>query len=69
VASESHFKAELTLSIFSGTVFVTGNANKLKEVQAILAAGTSGISVTNQAVDCKQIANARVLKTLIQNKH
>jgi len=46
-------------------VFVTGNANKLKEVQAILAAGTSGISVTNQAVDCKQIANVEVFKILI----
>jgi len=32
-------------------VFVTGNANKLKEVKAILAAGTSGIEVTSQAVD------------------
>lgn len=32
-------------------VFVTGNANKLKEVKAILAAGDSGIEVTNQAVD------------------
>jgi hypothetical protein len=30
---------------------VTGNANKLKEVRAILAAGDSGIEVTSQAVD------------------
>lgn len=35
------------------TVFVTGNANKLKEVRAILASGSSGIEVTNQAVDGK----------------
>lgn len=34
-------------------VFVTGNANKLKEVKAILAAGESGIEVTSQAVDGK----------------
>lgn len=32
-------------------VFVTGNANKLKEVKAILAAGTSGIEVTSQSVE------------------
>lgn len=32
-------------------VFVTGNANKLKEVKEILAAGDSGIEVTSQAVD------------------
>jgi len=32
-------------------VFITGNANKLKEVKAILAAGGSGIEVTSQAVD------------------
>ena len=32
-------------------VFVTGNANKLKEVKAILAAGGSGIEVTSQAID------------------
>ncbi len=36
------------------SVFVTGNTNKLKEVRAILAAGTSGIDVTNQAVDGEQ---------------
>lgn len=34
-------------------VFVTGNANKLKEVKAILAAGDSGIEVTSKAVDGK----------------
>ena len=32
-------------------VFVTGNANKLREVQQILAVGDSGIQVTNQALD------------------
>lgn len=32
-------------------VFVTGNANKLKEVKAILAAGTSRIEVTSQSVE------------------
>lgn len=32
-------------------VFVTGNANKLREVKAILAAGDGGIEVTSQAVD------------------
>lgn len=32
-------------------VFVTGNANKLKEVKAILATGDSGIECTSQAVD------------------
>lgn len=32
-------------------VFVTGNANKLKEVKAILAKGDSGIECTSQAVD------------------
>jgi len=53
--------AQLTPQNISGTVFVTGNANKLKEVQAILAAGTSGISVTNQAVDCKKLGNLRIL--------
>ncbi|WVW83968.1 inosine triphosphate pyrophosphatase [Kwoniella bestiolae CBS 10118] len=36
-------------------VFVTGNANKLKEVQAILASGESGVSVTSQAVDVPEI--------------
>ncbi|KAK1924268.1 inosine triphosphate pyrophosphatase-like protein [Papiliotrema laurentii] len=36
-------------------VFVTGNANKLKEVKAILAAGTSGIEVTSQAVDVPEV--------------
>ncbi|OCF60637.1 inosine triphosphate pyrophosphatase [Kwoniella mangroviensis CBS 10435] len=36
-------------------VFVTGNANKLKEVQAILASGASGVSVTSQAVDVPEI--------------
>jgi inosine triphosphate pyrophosphatase len=35
------------------TVLVTGNANKLKEVKAILAAGDSGIEVTARAVDGK----------------
>jgi hypothetical protein len=39
------------------SVFVTGNANKLKEVKAILAAGDSGIEVTSKAVDGKY--NAR----------
>ncbi len=34
-------------------VFVTGNANKLREVKAILAAGTSGIEATNQGLDGK----------------
>ena len=43
------------MSASKSFVFVTGNANKLKEVQAILAAGTSGISVTNQAVDLPEI--------------
>lgn len=38
---------ELTYS----SAFVTGNANKLKEVKAILAAGDSGIEVTSEAVD------------------
>jgi hypothetical protein len=33
------------------TVFVTGNANKLKEVQAILQKGNAPISVTSQNVD------------------
>lgn len=33
------------------SVFVTGNANKLREVKAILAAGDSSIEVTSQAVD------------------
>jgi hypothetical protein len=32
-------------------VFVTGNANKLREVKAILAAGGTGVEVTSQAVD------------------
>ena len=32
-------------------VFVTGNANKLKEVEAILASGRSDIYVTSHAVD------------------
>ncbi|BEI86766.1 hypothetical protein CcaverHIS002_0701120 [Cutaneotrichosporon cavernicola] len=36
-------------------VFVTGNANKLKEVKAILATGDSGIEVTNQAVDVPEL--------------
>ncbi|WVF71513.1 inosine triphosphate pyrophosphatase [Kwoniella sp. CBS 6097] len=36
-------------------VFVTGNANKLKEVKAILAAGTSGVEVTSQAVDVPEV--------------
>lgn len=35
----------------SQAVFVTGNANKLREVKAILDAGGAGIEVTNQAVD------------------
>lgn len=34
-------------------MFVTGNANKLREVKAILDAGGAGIEVTNQAVDGK----------------
>jgi len=36
---------------FPSIVFVTGNANKLREVQQILAVGDSGIQVTNQALD------------------
>ncbi|WWC89270.1 inosine triphosphate pyrophosphatase [Kwoniella dendrophila CBS 6074] len=36
-------------------VFVTGNANKLKEVQAILAAGGSGVSVTSQSVEVPEV--------------
>ncbi|WWC62025.1 inosine triphosphate pyrophosphatase [Kwoniella dejecticola CBS 10117] len=36
-------------------VFVTGNANKLKEVQAILAAGNGDITVTSQSVDVPEI--------------
>nr|KIR50377.1 inosine triphosphate pyrophosphatase [Cryptococcus bacillisporus CA1280] len=36
-------------------VFVTGNANKLREVKAILAAGDSGIEVTSQSVDVPEL--------------
>ncbi|KAL7421636.1 nucleoside triphosphate pyrophosphohydrolase ham1 [Cryptotrichosporon argae] len=36
-------------------VFVTGNANKLREVQAILAAGGSGIECEAQAVDVPEV--------------
>ncbi|KAJ9092076.1 hypothetical protein QFC19_008850 [Naganishia cerealis] len=36
-------------------VFVTGNANKLREVQQILAVGDSGIQVTNQALDVPEV--------------
>ncbi|ORY33949.1 DNA repair-related protein [Naematelia encephala] len=36
-------------------VFVTGNANKLKEVKAILAAGGSDIQVTSQAIDVPEV--------------
>ncbi|WVR09759.1 inosine triphosphate pyrophosphatase [Kwoniella sp. DSM 27419] len=36
-------------------VFVTGNANKLREVQAILAAGDSGVTVTSQSVDVPEL--------------
>lgn len=37
-------------------VFVTGNANKLREVSAILdSSGSSGISVTSQSVDVPEV--------------
>ncbi|KAJ9103748.1 hypothetical protein QFC21_002208 [Naganishia friedmannii] len=36
-------------------VFVTGNANKLREVQQILAVGDSGFQVTNQALDVPEV--------------
>ncbi|KAK4686133.1 XTP/dITP diphosphohydrolase, partial [Tremellales sp. Uapishka_1] len=36
-------------------VFVTGNANKLKEVQAILASGASGLTITSQSVDVPEV--------------
>ncbi|WVO16161.1 inosine triphosphate pyrophosphatase [Cryptococcus depauperatus] len=39
----------------SSFVFVTGNANKLREVKAILAAGGSGIGCTSQAVDVPEV--------------
>jgi inosine triphosphate pyrophosphatase len=45
-------------------VFVTGNANKLKEVKAILAAGGSGIEVTSQAVDGGCLLDSEVLLEL-----
>jgi hypothetical protein len=48
-------KAETCITLFQ-PVFVTGNANKLKEVKAILAAGTSGIDVTNQGVDGESLS-------------
>lgn len=35
------------------SVFVTGNANKLKEVKAILAAGETKMEITSRAIDCK----------------
>jgi inosine triphosphate pyrophosphatase len=41
------------------SAFVTGNANKLKEVKAILAAGDSGIEVTSEAVDGELSAASR----------
>lgn len=50
-------------------VFVTGNANKLKEVKAILAVGDSGIEVTNQAVDgmsCPSSPSSSFLTTLLR---
>ncbi|ORX36596.1 putative DNA repair-related protein [Kockovaella imperatae] len=36
-------------------VFVTGNKNKLKEVQQILASGTGELQITNQDVDAPEI--------------
>jgi hypothetical protein len=45
------------------SVFVTGNANKLKEVKAILAAGDSGIEVTSKAVDGKSAITGIELTT------
>ncbi|ODN82071.1 inosine triphosphate pyrophosphatase [Cryptococcus amylolentus CBS 6039] len=36
-------------------VFVTGNANKLREVQAILATGDSGIKCTSQSLDVPEV--------------
>ncbi|KAK8864450.1 inosine triphosphate pyrophosphatase [Kwoniella newhampshirensis] len=36
-------------------VFVTGNANKLKEVNAILAAGGTGVQVTSESVDVPEV--------------
>ena len=50
---------DITLVYACTVVFVTGNANKLKEVQAILAAGTSGITATNQAVDREYLQPAK----------
>jgi hypothetical protein len=50
-------KAETFITL-SQPVFVTGNANKLKEVKAILAAGTSGIDVTNQGVDGESLSRS-----------
>jgi inosine triphosphate pyrophosphatase len=47
------------------TVFVTGNANKLKEVKEILAAGDSGIEVTSQAVDGQSVQLAFMSLNLI----
>jgi inosine triphosphate pyrophosphatase len=35
----------------SNPVFVTGNANKLKEVKAILSQGGNPIEIDNQALD------------------
>ncbi|KAL1411562.1 nucleoside triphosphate pyrophosphohydrolase ham1 [Vanrija albida] len=36
-------------------VFVTGNANKLREVQQILQAGDSGVTCTSQSVDVPEL--------------
>lgn len=37
-------------------VFVTGNANKLKEVKAILATGETKMEITSRAIDCESDA-------------
>jgi hypothetical protein len=51
VRSVPSTEAELPCADRVFSVFVTGNANKLKEVKAILASGEGGVEVTNQAVD------------------
>ena len=42
-------------------VFVTGNANKLREVKAILAAGNGELEITNEDVDRKFWASENTL--------
>jgi inosine/xanthosine triphosphate pyrophosphatase family protein len=54
---------ELPPVLHTRTVFVTGNAGKLKEVREILASGPQPIEVESHDLDCQSVQLIPLSKT------